>query len=83
MPKTRAVIDGKFCIDLSRDKYWRYIDISTLTIDTMKNIYICVINWDHGVMHVCINTHYKHYNLPEVFFSLLFLSTKVQVNQEN
>jgi hypothetical protein len=35
--------------------------------------YICVINWDHGVMHACI-THYKYYKLAESLFFLLFLS---------
>jgi hypothetical protein len=50
----RAVIDGQFCIDISRDKYQRYIDVSTLTVDTMKNIKMCIINFDHGVMYACI-----------------------------
>jgi len=48
----RAVIDGKFCIDILRDKYRGNIDISTLTVDTMKTIYICVIQI--GIMVLCM-----------------------------
>jgi hypothetical protein len=51
----RAVIDGQFCINISRDKkYQRYINVSTLTLDTMKNMEMCVLKWDHGAMLACI-----------------------------
>jgi hypothetical protein len=47
--------------------------IYRLTEDTLKNIYVCVINWDNGVMHARI-THYTYYILTESLFFLLFLS---------